>query len=208
MPEKNNSLLSGKVAQIETSHTYLDETFYRFTVEVPRLSENHDLLPIIVSEKLLYNNEINVGDYVSVVGQMRTRNQRTSERNRLLVFNYATEIEKISKEQLDAIEDKNEVEFEGFIVKKPVFRETKTGRKITELLIASNRQYNKSDYLPSIAWGVDAVYAKKFAVGEKVSVKGRFQSRKYITRGADDQPVERLAYEISISQVNVVKEEE
>jgi single-strand DNA-binding protein len=208
MPEKNKAILSGKVMSITDSHTYLDEKFYKFMVEVPRLSDNQDVLPLIVSEKLLYNNEVAVGDYVTITGQMRTRNHRTPERNRLLVFGYATELEKITKEDLDKIEDKNQVEFEGFIVKKPVFRETKTGRKITELLVASNRQYNKSDYLPSIAWGVDAVYAKKFAVGEKVSIKGRFQSREYITRGQDDQPVTRMAYEISVTSVAVVKEEE
>ncbi|MED1125229.1 single-stranded DNA-binding protein [Bacillus atrophaeus] len=206
MPEKNNAILSGKVIAIEESHTYLEEKFYKFTIDVLRLSENHDSLPLIVSEKLLYNNEVAVGDYITATGQVRTRNQRGSSRKKLLVFGYATEIVKITEEDLHKIVDKNEVEFEGFVVKKPVFRETKTGRKITELLIASNRQHNKSDYLPSIAWGVDAVFARNFKVGEKVIVTGRFQSRQYITRDSNDNPVTGVAYEISISKVDVIKE--
>lgn len=207
MPEKNKSFFSGEVISKEESHTYLDEVFYCYTVKVPRLSQNFDYLPLIVSEKLLYNNEVGVGDYITATGQIRTRNHRTPERNRLLVFGYATEITKITKDELDKIDDKNQVEFDGYIVKKPVYRETKTGRKITELLIASNRQYNKSDYIPSIAWGIDAVFARNLVVGDKVSIKGRFQSRDYITRGENDEPVKKTAYEVSIASINIAKED-
>lgn len=208
MPEINSSFFSGKIIKKEESHKHNNEQFYRFIVEVPRLSNNVDYLPIIVSEKLLYNNEVMVGDYVKINGQIRTRNHRTPERRRLLVFGYATEIEKITKEEFDKIEDKNIVELVGYVVKKPVHRETKSNRKITELLVASNRLHNKSDYIPSIAWGVDAVYSSKFKVGDKVSYKGRFQSRDYVTRGENDELVTRTTYEVSIAQISIVENDE
>lgn len=207
MPEKNVLFLCGEVVEVEKSHSYMDEEFFKFMLKVPRLSGNHDTLPVIVSEKLLYNNEIVVGDLVKVEGQTRTRNQRDGHRKRLLVFSYAIDIVKVTQEEMSDVKDKNQVELEGFIVKKPTFRETNSGRKITELLIASNRQHNKSDYLPSIAWGVDAVFARKLQVGDKVSIAGRFQSREYITRDKEGNPTKGIAYEISISNIDVVKEE-
>jgi len=206
MSEKNIVNLSGKVISIEESHTCLNETFYRFFIEIPRLSDNVDIVPVIVSEKLLYNNPIVEGDLVTITGQIRTRNQKEGERNRLLVFGYAMEITKITEEEFNKIEDKNHVEITGFICKKPVYRKTPTGRKISDLLIASNRQYNKSDYIPSIAWGINATFARNLEVGEKISLIGRFQSRTYTKKDENDNPIEKIAYEISISQLNVVKE--
>lgn len=204
MIEKNALFLTGEIIKIEESHIFMDEKFYRFIVQVERLSGNCDILPVIVSEKLLYNNEIKVGDYVSIEGQIRTKNQKENDRKRLLVFGYALDIKKISKEEAEALENRNTIDLIGYVVKTPVYRETKTGRKITELLIASNRPYNKSDYIPSIAWGVESVYARNFEVGDKVELSGRFQSRDYIARDEHGNPITRTTYEISISNIKVL----
>lgn len=208
MPEKNNAFLCGKVVSIEESHHTAGDQFFRFMLDIPRLSGNVDSLPLIVSEKLLYNNEIVVGDYVKVNGQIRTKNKLEEGKNRLLVFAYAFDITKISEEEFDSTEEKNRVELNGFICKKPNYRETATGRKISDMLIAFNRNHNQSDYIPSIAWGINAAMAKNFEVGESVKSTGRFQSRTYIKRGPNDEPIEKTVFEYSISELDVVNKEE
>ncbi len=207
MSEKNLLFLCGKISSIEESHVYLEEKFYKCFIEVSRLSNMSDSLPFVVSEKLLYNNEILIGDLVFVSGQLRTRNQTENGKNKLIIFGYATEIRKIEEDDSSII-NKNEVEIEGFICKKPTFRKTPSGRKISDLLIASNRYNNKSDYIPSIAWGVNAVFVNSLPVGQKIVLTGRFQSRKYLAKDEKLGPQEKKAYEVSIVKIDLFDKED
>lgn len=204
MPDKNVLKLYGQVGSVEKSHEFNGECFYRFMIHVKRNSGTVDVLPVIVNEKLLFNNDIDTGDYVYVAGQIRTKNSVSEDgKNRLLVFGYATEIEQIAEEECVNNPNRNYVELEGYVCKKPNYRETPSGRKITDLLLASNRPYNKSDYVPSIAWGINAAFAKNFEVGTKVLAIGRFQSRPYKKKKEDGTYEERVAYELSISNLEI-----
>lgn len=207
MPETNMINLSGKIISVEESHRFENETFYKFTIEVPRLSGASDELPFVASEKLLYNNEVVVGDFVRASGQIRTKNQKEDRNKKLLVFGYMNEIIKIDEETLNNTEIKNEVLIEGFLCKKPTNRDTKSGRKISDLIIAVNRNHNKSDYIPGIAWGVNSSFARNLKVGEKVSLSGRFQSRSFYRKDENGNPVPHTALEVSISKLGVVETE-
>jgi len=194
---KNKTLLSGKVLEIRESHSLQDNNFYEFLVEVPRKSGAFDTIPFVVSHKLLHNNPIKIGDYVSSIGEIRTINREIDGKSRLIVFNYLQEIEEISKEKLAKIGDKNVIDLQGFVVKKPVYRETGQGRRIADLLVAHNRSFGKESYIPTIAWGIDATLAKNLKVGECVSIHGRFQSRNYRSK---------TVYELSVNSMSIVEE--
>lgn len=199
---KNKTLLSGKVLEIRESHSLPNNNFYEFIVEVPRKSGAFDTIPFVVSHKLLHNNPIVVGDYISSEGEIRTINREVEGKSRLVVFNYLQDIEKITKEKLDKIGDKNIVELQGFVVKKPVYRETGTGRRIADLLVAHNRSFGKESYIPTIAWGIDATLAKNVKVGEAVSIQGRFQSRNYRSNTGDI----KTAYELSVNSMSILED--
>ena len=209
--KKNTNILkvTGSVVGKEVAYTNkkYDETFYTLTVEVVRRSQNMDVLPIIVSEKLLLGNKVKEGDLVTIVGQVRTRNFRDeSGRNHLQIFGYATDIELIDLAGYIEIEDKNVVELDGFICKKPINRTTSnTGRVITDLIVAVNRKYNRSDYLPVITWGRNAKMAANFHVGDEVKVTGRFQSRSYKKK---DEETVHTVYEVSAINVELLGEKE
>lgn len=205
MQDKNVLTVSGMVNVIEKSHDCQGEQFYRVMLDVIRLSENVDTIPVIVSEKLLFNNEIVPGMFVTIEGQVRTRNQKNgSDKSKLLVFGYANDVNQISEAELLATEVKNQVEMEGYVCKAPTYRETTTGRVITDLLIACNRQYANSDYIPCITWGINAKMAKKLCVGDKIKFTGRFQSREY-RRKNDEAGTINVTYEVSISHLDIVK---
>lgn len=206
MQDKNTLTVSGMIQSVEKSHDFHGEQFYRVMLEVIRLSENMDVVPIIVSEKLLYNNEIAPGMFITVRGQIRTKNHKDeSGKSRLLVFGYAGDVEKVDGAVVEALEVKNEVEMEGYVCKAPTHRQTNTGRIITDLLIACNRQYSKSDYVPCIVWGINAKMAKYLRVGDKISLVGRFQSREY-RRKTDEAGQVNVAYEVSISRLEVIND--
>jgi hypothetical protein len=207
MQDKNILTVSGMVNSIEKSHEFHGEQFYRIMLDVIRLSDNVDTIPVVVSEKLLYNNEIAAGMFITIEGQVRTKNQKDgAPKSKLLVFGYANDVTHITEEALLALEIKNEVEMEGFLCKVPTHRKTNTGRIITDLLIACNRQYSKSDYIPCITWGINAKMAKNLRVGDKIKFTGRFQSRNYRRKGDDDNAV-NIAYEVSISHLEPITEE-
>jgi len=206
MQDKNTLTISGMVNVIEKSHEFHGEQFFRILIDVIRLSENVDTVPVIVSEKLLFNNAIAPGMFITVEGQIRTKNHKEGNaKSKLLVFGYANDVTKITEEELFASEIKNIVVMEGHVCKVPTHRKTNTGRIITDLSIACNRQYSKSDYIPCITWGVTAKMAKKLRVGDKIKFTGRFQSREY-RRKNDDIGVVNTAYEISISNIELVPE--
>jgi hypothetical protein len=204
MHDKNILVVSGMVNVIEKSHDFHGEQFYHVMLDVIRLSENVDTIPVIVSEKLLFKNEIAPGMLITIEGQVRTKNQKDSSvKSKLLVFGYASDVNQITEEELLANEIKNQVKMEGFICKVPTHRKTKTGRIITDLLVACNRQYSKSDYVPCITWGINAKMANKLCVGDKVRFTGRFQSREYLRKN-DEIGLVNTAYEVSISNIEII----
>lgn len=212
MEENTNTLnITGSVIEQKVAYKNekFNETFYELKLDVPRWSENNDILPIIVSEKLLYGTTIEIGTLVSVVGQIRTRNYNDeSGRNHLSVFGYAKDISVIDITEYAEIEDKNVVTLEGFICKKPVNRTTSnTGRVITDLLVAVNRKYNRSDYVPVICWGRNAKMAAEFNVGDEIKITGRFQSRTYRKRIGEEEKT-FTAYEVSVVSIDVENNKE
>ena len=197
---KNKSLISGKVIEINESHSLPNNQFYEFIVEVPRKSGAFDTVPFVVSQKLLHNNPISVGDYVSADGEIRTVNKMSNGKSRLLVFNYLHDIRKITQKEFHKIGDKNVVQLEGYVVRKPVCRITKTGRRIADLIVAHNRAFGKESYIPTISWGIDAALASNITVGEVISIQGRFQSRNYRSREGDVKTV----YELSVNSMSIL----
>lgn len=205
MQDKNILTVSGIIKNIEKSHDFRGEQFFRIILSVARLSDAIDLLPVIISEKLLYNNEIKEEMFVTITGQVRTKNHKENDKNRLLVFGYASDLNEIKASEIEALEIRNEVEIEGYICKPPTYREVSAGRIIADLLVACNRQYSKSDYIPCIAWGINAKMAKNLRVGDKIHLSGRFQSREYYRKN-DNTEQANIAYEISIASLEVIDE--
>ena len=197
----NKIVLAGLVADEPTfSHEVHGEKFYRFRLLSSRKSGNCDVLVCIVPE--IIKNGINEGNMVKVFGEIRTRNVHEDDKNHL-------EITVFVKEVLLYDEDENNVELDGFICKEPTYRETPFGRQITDLMVASNRERNhKSDYIPCIAWGRNAIRSSEFDVGTRVKVLGRLQSREYKKKIDDGIYEVRTAYELSASMVDVVEERE
>lgn len=208
-PESTNIIeIRGRVAEGFTfSHEVYGEGFYSFAVETERLSESVDILPVTVSERLLEGTALAPGDLVDIYGQVRSYNNYIEEerRNRLLITIFAREIEPVNDFSSQS-KNPNEVFLDGFICKKPVYRETPFGREIADILLAVNRSYNKSDYIPCICWGRNAKFAASLNISDNVRVSGRLQSRTYQKKYDDGTIVEKIAYEISISKIELVKE--
>lgn len=196
----NEIILAGTVVAEPTfSHEVYGEKFYIFRLSSSRKSGTQDVLPCIVSEIL--KKDIEAGAEVKVCGNIRTRNVHENNKNHL-------EITVFVKEILPYEEDENNVLLDGFICKEPTYRELPFGRQVTDLLIASNRPYMKSDYIPTIAWGRMAIKSSEFEVATKVKVFGRLQSREYVKRLDDGTKETRIAYELSANRVDVVEESE
>ena len=194
--EKNNqAIIKGEVAsEPEFSHSVLGEGFYNLTVKANRLSDEVDVIPITISERLM--GEIKVGDVVAFGGQFRSYNKLVGEKSKLMLTLFVR-----NKFDPDEIAESNQISLTGFICKEPVYRTTPFGREICDLLIAVNRAYNKSDYIPCIAWGRNARFSLNLSVGEKVEIIGRMQSREYQKRLDDGTSEMRTAYEVSINSI-------
>ena len=197
----NKIILAGLVTEEPTfSHEVHGEKFYRFSLSSSRMSGTNDILPCTVSEIL--KKDIEEGTEIKVLGEIRTRNVHENDKNHL-------EITVFVKEVLSYEKDENNVELDGFICKEPTYRETPLGRQVSDLIIASNRERNlKSDYIPCIAWGRNAIRASEFNVGTRVKVLGRLQSREYKKKIDDGIYEARTAYELSSAVVDVVEESE
>ena len=187
------------------NHEIYAEKFYTFTLRIPRLSGTDDSVRIMVSERLLACEDFRIGDKVDIEGQFRSYNsyEPTGE-NRLVLTIFAKDIRPSSGERGH---NPNMLFLNGYICKEPVYRTTPFGREITDLLIAVNRSYNKSDYIPVIAWGRNARYAKTLSVGDNVNVWGRIQSRNYQKRLSEDEVVTKTAYEVSVNRMELVDPE-
>lgn len=198
--EKNNQvILKGKCIDAPTySHSVMGEGFYEFTLAVKRLSAEVDYLPITISERLL--GEIkNFEDEIGIIGQLRSYNKLEGEKSRLILTIFAREI--VSANELAIT---NQINVTGYICKEPIYRTTPFGREITDILVAVNRAYNKSDYLPCIAWGRNARFAGDLETGNKIELTGRIQSRAYQKHIDDATTITRTAYEVSISSIMMV----
>ena len=197
----NKAEVSGEIATaLKFSHEVYGEGFYNFSLEVPRLSDALDILPVTVSERLIDKEMLLVGTPVRIAGQIRSYNNflEGDKRNKLVLTLFAREIETLTE---PIGKNPNSVYLNGFICKNPVYRSTPFGREIADILFAVNRSYNKSDYIPCIAWGRNARFAGKLSVGDNMELWGRMQSRNYQKKYEDGTVEERTAYEISISQI-------
>lgn len=196
--------------ELEFSHEIYQEKFYKFILKVKRLSETEDELPIIVSEKLIFNEKIQDGTKLRVNGQFRSYNTTQNEKNHLELMTFAKEIEVLADDyDVGARKDfiTNKIELHGFLCKKPIFRVTPFGREVTDLLLAVNRANNRSDYIPCIAWGRNARFSGNLAVGDEVKLVGRIQSRAYDKKIDENTTEKRIAYEISIITIELCSEE-
>ena len=211
--ENNHLVLIGKVCSEKTfSHEIYGEKFYIFDLEVPRLSKAVDVIPITVSERLITNIDIEVGKELAIEGQFRSYNSYENEKNRLILTVFAKDISEVVEEETSEEEEKkkvsNEVTLIGYVCKKPIYRQTPFDREIADILLAVNRAYNKSDYIPCIAWGRNARFCQNIEVGTEVKILGRVQSRKYEKKFEDGTTQTRTAYEVSISSLEIVNEED
>ena len=212
--ENNYLTLVGKVTgEKKFSHEIYGERFYVFNLEIARLSGNADIIPITVSERLATDEMLTAGKNLLVKGQFRSYNSYDNEKNRLILTVFAkdvVELEENNEEEENEMTKKdmvtNEVVLVGYICKKPIYRQTPFGREIADILLAVNRAYNKSDYIPTIAWGRNARFCQNLEVGTKVRLVGRVQSRMYEKKHEDGTIENRVAYEVSIGSLEVVEE--
>ena len=212
--ENNHLVLVGKVTSDKTySHEIYGEKFYIFNLEVPRLSQAVDEIPITISERLLTDIDLQIGKKLVVEGQFRSYNSYQNERNKLILTVFAKDVTEASEEETEEDEEAvpqvtNEVTLCGYICKKPIYRQTPFDREIADILLAVNRAYNKSDYIPCIAWGRNARFCQNMEVGTEVKIVGRVQSRKYEKKFEDGTSETRIAYEVSISSMEIVDKKE
>lgn len=203
---QNNSItLIGKIiSSYNFSHEMYGEAFYTFNLETSRLSDAQDILPVTISERLIDKDAFVVGSFVQIVGQIRSYNNIVDKKNHLVLTVFAKEIS-----ALDNInKNPNQVVLNGFLCKVPVYRTTPFGREISDILLAVNRSYNKSDYIPCIAWGRNAKFTSNLNVGDNIKLSGRMQSRSYQKKLENDEVIEKTAYEISISKLEVINNED
>lgn len=201
--EKNNRVyLFGEiVSEARLSHEVYGEGFYEFKVKVMRLSGQADILPVTVSERIM-TEDMKVGGTICALGQFRSYNKLEGGKSRLMLTVFIREL-------LDVQPGKNpnSIVLSGYICKPPVYRTTPFNREIADLLIAVNRSYNKSDYIPAIAWGRNARFVSNLAVGDKVALSGRIQSREYQKKQPDESFLTMTAYEVSISKLAAFDDE-
>lgn len=209
--DNNHIILVGKVTSDKKfSHEIYGEKFYIFNLSVPRLSGNADIIPITISERLLELEDLEMNKKIIVEGQFRSYNSYENDRNRLVLTVFAKEVKFVEnqEEEIEVSKDfiSNEVILNGFICKKPIYRQTPFGREISDILLAVNRAYNKSDYIPCIAWGRNARFCENIPVGTEVKIIGRVQSRTYEKKYDDGRVENKVAYEVSVASLEIVNQ--
>ena len=198
--ENNQVVIMGEiVSDFSFSHEIFGEGFYMVEVKVERLSDSSDIIPLMVSERLIDVKADYRGQLIMVTGQFRSYNRHEEKKNRLVLSVFAREVEFVEDD--DENMKSNAIFLDGYICKPPVYRKTPLGREIADLLIAVNRPYGKSDYIPCICWGRNARYASAFQVGGHVLIWGRIQSREYVKKISEEETQKRIAYEISVSKL-------
>lgn len=224
--ESNYATISGTITSVPTfSHEVFGEGFYSLYVDVKRLSNSYDRIPVMVSDRLAGIEEYKVGEYITIEGQFRSYNSVGENGSKLMLMVFAREIcfgrnnvmdfsedttdedsERFTEENPD-VQDKNTVVLNGYICKPPIYRTTPFNREIADILLAVNRSYNKSDYIPCISWGRNARYCGKRKVGENVKVTGRIQSRTYQKKYEDGTVIDKVAYEVSVTRLELLNSE-
>ena len=205
--ENNQVSIVGEIiSDFQYSHEVYGEGFYMVEVAVSRLSNFSDYIPLMISERLIDTSQSYIGQKVYVTGQFRSYNRHEELKNRLVLSVFVREIEFIEEETEEM--KSNQILLDGYICKDPIYRKTPLGREIADLLIAVNRSYGKSDYIPCICWGRNARFASGFEVGGHVQVWGRIQSREYVKKLSETETEKRVAYEVSVSKVEFIEDEE
>ncbi len=196
--EKNNKVyFMGEIISDATfSHEVYGEGFYEFYVRVMRLSGQADVLPVTISERLIRDSDLKVGSVICALGQFRSYNKLENGRSRLMLTVFVRELVEGA-----AAMNPNSIVLSGYICKPPIYRTTPFNREIADLLVAVNRAYNKSDYIPCIAWGRNARFVQNLKVGDKIALSGRIQSREYQKKLSDSETVTMTAYEVSVSKL-------
>ena len=203
--ENNQVTVMGEIVSgFSYSHEIFGEGFYMMNVRCKRLSESYDIIPIMVSERLMDVKADYTGELICVNGQFRSYNRHEERKNRLVLSVFAREIEFV--DETPESSKTNQIYLDGYICKEPIYRKTPLGREIADLLLAVNRPYGKSDYIPCICWGRNARFASNFSVGTRCEIWGRIQSREYMKRISDDDAEKRVAYEVSVSKLELVEE--
>lgn len=203
---KNNQVtICGEIAgEFVFSHEVYGEGFYLVDVLARRLSGACDAIPVTVSERLIDVTQNYIGQYVCVSGQFRSYNRHDEMKNRLVLSVFAQDLEFAEK----LMDDVNQIFLDGYICREPIYRKTPLGREITDMIVAANRSYGKSDYIPCVSWGRNAKYASGLEVGSRIRICGRIQSRQYVKKLDGGSAEERTAYEVSVSKMEVVANEE
>ena len=198
--ENNYLTLVGKVTgEKKFSHEIYGEKFYTFNLSIPRLSGNADVIPVTISERLLTTQDVFIGAKLQIDGQFRSYNSYDNEKNKLILTVFVKDVQFL---------EENQVILDGYICKKPIYRKTPFGREISDILLAVNRAYNKSDYIPCIAWGRNARFCENVAVGTEVRIVGRVQSREYEKKHEDGTVEKKVAYEVSVASLEVANQED
>ncbi len=202
--ENNQVAMIGTItAPFRFSYEIFGEGFYMTEIEVRRLSESTDIIPLMVSDRLMDVTEDYTGSMIRVMGQFRSYNRHEEKRNRLVLSVFAREVEFAEEEE--PLVKTNQIFLDGYVCKPPVYRKTPLGREIADLLIAVNRPYGKSDYIPCICWGRNARFASGFEVGTHTQIWGRIQSREYIKKLSEEEQEKRVAYEVSVSKLEALE---
>lgn len=205
--ENNQVSIVGEiVSDFSYSHEVYGEGFFVVEVAVNRLSNYADYIPLMVSERLIDTTQSYIGEKIHVTGQFRSYNRHEETKNRLILSVFVRELEFVDEymENEDEERKSNYITLDGYVCKAPVYRKTPLGREIADLLVAVNRSYGKSDYIPCICWGRNARYASAFTVGGHVLLWGRIQSREYMKRIGENQSERRTAYEVSVSKLEYI----
>lgn len=202
--ENNQVIMAGEiVSEFVFSHEVFGEGFYMLEISVRRLSNSYDVIPLMISERLIDVTRDYRGETIAVSGQFRSYNRHEEKKNRLVLSVFVRELEFVEEEPESS--RTNQIFLEGYICKMPVYRKTPLGREIADLLVAVNRPYGKSDYIPCICWGRNARYASGFEVGAHIQLWGRIQSREYTKKISEKEIERRIAYEVSVSKLEFIE---
>ena len=202
--ENNQVIMAGEiVSEFVFSHEVFGEGFYMLEISVRRLSNSYDVIPLMISERLIDVTRDYRGETIAVSGQFRSYNRHEEKKNRLVLSVFVRELEFVEEEPESS--RTNQIFLEGYICKMPVYRKTPLGREIADLLVAVNRPYGKSEYLPCICWGRNARYASGFEVGAHIQLWGRIQSREYTKKVSEEEIERRIAYEVSVSKLEFIE---
>ena len=206
----NQVTIAGEVVSDFTfSHEIYGENFFLVNIAVSRLSDSCDIIPVMVSDRLMDVKGDYKGCILQASGQFRSYNRHEGVKNKLVLSIFVRELRFIEDDEVPEEQSKsNQIFLDGYVCKPPIYRKTPLGREIADILVAVNRPYGKSDYIPCIAWGRNARFAGGLEVGSHLQICGRVQSREYTKKIGEEEVEKRVAYEVSVSKIDLVEDEE